>query len=188
MDWEELFPGRFLKAADLKGDTTLTIAKVEKEKLPEDDNKKKVRGLVTFRESRLPTGEEMKQLVLNRTNATAIKGMFGAETNGWHGKRITLFPVTVDAFGEQASAIRVKGSPDLREAIQFEARVGRKERKFKLVPTGQQQRPTNGNTGRSYQQRVAQQQNGPAAREEPPDDWQPDPSEPPLLSPEPNAT
>lgn len=137
MDWEEMFPGRFLKAADVKGDVTLTIAAVVKEELPGDGNTKKVKGLMSFREKFIPGPEKapMKQLVLNRTNATAIKGMFGPETNGWIGKRVTFFKREVDAFGEQTPAIRVKGSPDIRQQIEFVARVGRQDRKYRLVPT-----------------------------------------------------
>ena len=49
-----------------------------------------------------------KRLVLNKTNAMTIAKMHGHETDDWKGKRITLFPTTVEAFGQTVDCIRVR--------------------------------------------------------------------------------
>lgn len=128
MDYETLFPGRFIKAVDLKGkDVTLTIASIAAEEI---DGKTK--AVITFEGTK-------KQLVLNRTNAEAVKLMFGRETNDWLGKRITIYPATIqDAFGGGADipATRVRGSPDISKPASAAVQRGRKTLKVSVVPTG----------------------------------------------------
>jgi hypothetical protein len=125
MDFDLLFPGRFVKAADLKGkDMTLTIEKVVIEELEGD--KKETKGIVSF------VGAK-KNWVLNKTNALCLKAMWGRETDGWIGKRVTLFPTTFD----DEPCIRVKGSPDLTEPLVFDLKLPKKKaKKMRLVPTG----------------------------------------------------
>lgn len=52
-----------------------------------------------------------KGLVLNKTNANTIAGMYGPDTQGWQGRGITLFPTQVDFQGRQVAAIRVRMQP-----------------------------------------------------------------------------
>lgn len=134
MDWSLMFPGRFLKSAEFLGkDVTLTVTKVALEELPDpkSDGGKKKRGVVTFRET-------PKELVINKTNALAFKQMFGPETANWHGKRVTLYPAayTDQMTGEETTAIRVRGSPEIPEDIEFSAKLGLKTAKFRLKRTG----------------------------------------------------
>jgi len=148
-DYEELFPGRFLKAVEFKGrDVTLKIARVEIEELPDEKgtpNKEgvrvKVRGIISFERTK-------KQLCLNRTNGEMLKALFGRKTDDWIGKRVTFFPAQVESFGETVPAIRVRGSPEIEKPIEFEARIGRQQRKFRLMPTGAKP-ATNGNAAKS---------------------------------------
>jgi hypothetical protein len=136
-DFDELFPGRFLKSGEFKGrEVTLTIASVQIEELPDekgtpnkDGVRVRVRGIVGFKQTK-------KLLVLNRTNGEAVKAMFGRQTDDWIGKRVTFFPAVVDAFGGETTAIRVRGSPDLAQPIQTEVRIGRRQATLKMVPTG----------------------------------------------------
>jgi hypothetical protein len=142
-DYDELFPGRFLKAVEFKGrDVTLTITAVDLEEMPDkkgnkvnkDGDRVKVKPLLTFAK---PDGQPVeKQMVLNRTNGECLKGMFGRKVSGWIGKRVTLFPVTVEAFGDEVPAIRVRGSPDLAEDIAIEMQLGQKTRKATMKRTG----------------------------------------------------
>jgi len=132
MDYEELFPGRFVKAADLKGrDVTLVIAGIRAEKI--DD---KMKAIMSF-------DGAGKELVLNRTNAEAVKLMFGRDTAAWIGRRLTIFPATIkDPFGDgEVLALRVRGSPDIAKAMQAEVKRGRKTIRVAVAPTGQQQKP-----------------------------------------------
>jgi hypothetical protein len=82
-----------------------------------------------------------KSMVLNRTNAEALKLMFGRETDAWLGKRVTIFPATMkDPFsGDEnatTTAIRVRGSPDITAPQSATIQRGRKAIRVSVVPTG----------------------------------------------------
>jgi hypothetical protein len=127
MDYETLFPGRFVKSVDLKGkDATVTIKGVRAE-----DIDGKTKAVITFEETK-------KEWVVNRTNAEAIKLMFGRETDEWLGKRITIYSATIaDPFnGGNTTAIRVRGSPDISKAASATVQRGRKSIKVSVAPTG----------------------------------------------------
>lgn len=126
MDYEKLFPGRFLKSAEMDGrDWTLEIKGIRSEEI---DGKPK--AILSFNGTK-------KEVVMNRTNAEALKLMFGRETNDWIGKRVTLFPATIaDPFnGGTTKAIRVRGSPDISKPASAEVQRGRKTIKVQVVPT-----------------------------------------------------
>lgn len=129
MDFDELYPKRFLKAGQFKGkDWTLTIADVLLEKL---DGRKgpEVKGIICF-------AETAKQLVLNVTNGHCLKVMFGRKTENWIGKKITLFPAEIK-FEDSDLAIRVRGSPDIAETFTFKLELARKKpRMVTLQKTG----------------------------------------------------
>src|SRR5690349_21524144 len=86
-DWDELYPGRFIKVGELKGkNVTLRIADVDLEELGMDSDKK-TKGVISFEKT-------PKKLALNKTNGLCIREMFGKTLANWIGKRITLFPST----------------------------------------------------------------------------------------------
>jgi hypothetical protein len=102
VDFDELYPGRFIKAGSLKGkQVTLEIETVHVEKL-EGDTGAKWKGVVTFKKTEM-------QLVLNKTNGTCLREMFGREIPKWVGRKVTLFPSEWN--GEPC--IRIWGSPEL---------------------------------------------------------------------------
>jgi len=104
--YDELYPGRFIKAADLKGKkVTLTLADVELEDLEGDDGKK-TKCIISF--ERTP-----KKLVACKTNGICLKQMFGKEIANWIGKRVTIFE---DVWNSEP-CIRVWGSPDLEAPL-----------------------------------------------------------------------
>jgi predicted YcjX-like family ATPase len=127
-DFDELYPGRFIKAGDLKGrDVTVTISKVHVEEL--EGTKKQSKGILSFRES-------PKELVLNRTNGECIKAMFGRRLTDWTGKRITIYPAKIESDLADL-AIRVRGSPDLSADVTFMLSLARKRpRETTLKKTG----------------------------------------------------
>jgi hypothetical protein len=129
LDFDQLFPNRFLKAGEFKGkDVTLTVAAVDVEEL-EGDKGKQVKGIITFKETK-------KQLVLNKTNGLCLRGMFGRDTGAWVGKRVTFWPAPID-FGDAEIAIRVRGSPDLEADLEIEIKLARKKaRTVKMFKTG----------------------------------------------------
>lgn len=127
MDYEILFPGRFVKSVDLKGkEVTLTIASIKAEEIDE-----KQKAIISFESTK-------KSMVLNRTNAEALKLMFGRDTDGWLGKRVTIYPAVMkDPFGDgDITALRVRGSPDIAQAMNATIQRGRKTIKVSVVPTG----------------------------------------------------
>jgi hypothetical protein len=101
MNVQDIFPSKYVKASDLNGRTvTLTITKAVLEKL----------GHGAEQETKLVLyfAKATKGFVTNRTNAMIVAAMYGNETNDWIGKRITIYPTRVKAFGTVQDAIRVR--------------------------------------------------------------------------------
>jgi hypothetical protein len=93
----DVFPSKYVKAADLKGrEATVVISGVEIEKIGED------RKLVVYFQ-----GKD-KGLVTNKTNANRISLMYGEDTDEWIGKEIVLGTDFVDFQGKTVEAIRIK--------------------------------------------------------------------------------
>ena len=142
MNADSLIPGRFIKAVDLGStlppEPTYTITAVVLERVPDIKNpgKEVVKGIVGFRDIE-------QGWVMNRTNVECIKAMFGAETDGWLGKRVTLCQEAVKMpTGATELGIRVKGSPDIDREIIAEWKPARKSKQSRrLVPTGRRQDP-----------------------------------------------
>ncbi len=117
VDWDELYPGRFIKAGEFKGKKpTLTIKDVDMASLVSDDGTEKLKGVLSFVET-------PKQLPLNKTNGICLKAMFGRKVQEWVGKRVTLFAGTWN--GEEAT--RIWGSPDIKEEQAVEVKLPRKK-------------------------------------------------------------
>lgn len=101
MKISDLFPSKYVKAGDLNGRAvTLTIKELKIEKMGH--------GAEEERKPVLYFDKATKGLVLNRTNAMIIAGLYGNETDDWRGKRITIYPTKVRAFGAMHDAIRVR--------------------------------------------------------------------------------
>jgi hypothetical protein len=104
MKMTELYPSRFLSADDLDGEVPVTIASIKFEKMKDNDGNEQDKPVLFFLKTE-------KGLVLNKTNAKRIAEIHGDETDGWIGKKITLYQESVTAFGETKWAIRVKPVP-----------------------------------------------------------------------------
>ena len=86
----DIFPSRFLSAADLQGrEAIATIDRVEIEKFDDDAQKP-----VVYFEGKT------KGLVCNKTNAKSIELIAGDDTDNWPGAAIILFPMMVDFKGQ----------------------------------------------------------------------------------------
>lgn len=98
MDIDSAFPGKYLKASDLKDrDARVVIGQVVMEVM----NDGKSKPVIFFR-------NKGKGLVLNISNKNTIKEMFGAQTEQWIDKQITLYPTKVEMRGEMVDAIRIR--------------------------------------------------------------------------------
>lgn len=130
------FKGDFIAAVEFDGkQPTLTIDHVKVVDLEGEDGKVKSRPVVYFRETK-------RGWVLCKTTAQALAAMFGAETDAWTGKTVTLFSDMVQVGRERKPGIRVKGSPTLAKPVTFELRLPRKKpQKVTLVPTGKKAEP-----------------------------------------------
>lgn len=144
-DYDQLYPGRFLKSGEFKGkDVTLTIRDVDLEELADekgtkkndDGEKVKIKGVLFFHETE-------KGIVLNRTNGECLKRMFGRKPKDWLGKKVAFYPDTVTAFGDRMLAIRVRGSPDIAADIEFDLRLPQKKAKKTVLKRtgGAQEKP-----------------------------------------------
>jgi hypothetical protein len=135
VNYDELFPGRFLKAGLFVTPKTLAIKRIDTESLPQDDGHDKVRGIISFERTD-------KQLVLNSTNGQCLRAMFGSTLADWIGKRVT-FQSERDRFGkEMVDAVRVVGSPDLAHDMTIEIKLPRKKPKQRLLKRTGQARPS----------------------------------------------
>lgn len=104
--FDQLYPGRFLKAGTLDGKkVTLTIKDADLDELEGDDGKK-LKAIIAFEETDM-------QMVCCKTNGICIKAMFGDKISAWVGKRVTLF----EGQWNGEPCIRIFGSPDIKQAI-----------------------------------------------------------------------
>lgn len=142
MDYSLMFPSKYVKAADLGGrQVTLVIASVAIADLEGSDGTSKQKGVVTFENAK-------KAWILNRTCAEACKLMWGKDTDDWIGHKITLYAQKMaDPFGGgEIEAIRVAGSPELKEAKSATVQRGRKTIKVNVRPTAKANGKANGKT------------------------------------------
>lgn len=100
MKKEQLFPGRYMKGADLAGKPwSFKIKTVKVEEMGKDKEKKAV---VYFEGPK-------KGLILSSTTFDQIAAATGQDdTDHWPGKLVTIYPTTVYAFGANHLVIRVR--------------------------------------------------------------------------------
>ena len=95
----QAFPGKYLKAADLRGrELKVTITAV----VPEEVGMTKDRRPVVYFK------DQERGLVLNKVNSTEIARVAGDDTNNWPGTTIILYETSAFFAGEMVPAIRVK--------------------------------------------------------------------------------
>jgi hypothetical protein len=101
MNIDQAFPSKYLKAEDLQGRphiVKMNFIRIEEVGQGGRTEKKPVLYFV---------GKE-KGLVLNITNANAIKIMHGRESDDWTGKEIEIYPTETDFQGDRVPCIRVR--------------------------------------------------------------------------------
>lgn len=103
LDGALMHPSEFLNAVELQGrDATVTIEAVKMNDLPrEGSSKKDVLPVLTF------VGKK-KKLVLNKTNASVLVGLYGPHAKEWIGKAVTLYPTTTRFGADTVNCIRVR--------------------------------------------------------------------------------
>ncbi len=103
-DFELMFPGKYLKAADIATagkPVPLTIARIEpKHELKSNKGKSENKPCMFFR------GTD-KGVVLNKTNAAALAECIGRDPRVWIGCVVVFRVERVESFGKHVPAIRV---------------------------------------------------------------------------------
>ena len=100
MKSSDVFPSKYLKAADLDEDVELTIRSVVLEELKSEDGSEQ-KPICYFEE-----GE--RGLLLNKTNWNALAQQFGDESDAWAGKTVTLTVMDVQFKDKMVPALRIK--------------------------------------------------------------------------------
>ena len=98
MDATKLCPAPHIEAAELAGDTEVTITDVSISIVGSEQVEK---GVIHFKEFD-------RGMVLNRTNLKRIIAWHGNETDKWKGKTLTLYPSETDFGGKTVPCIRVR--------------------------------------------------------------------------------
>jgi hypothetical protein len=130
LSFDQLYPGVYLKAGEFDGKAvTLTVKSIKREMLSNGAGGEEPAVTVAFE------GTE-KIWVMNKTNATSLRAMWGDDSGEWIGHRVTLHPVADESgLSDSGLCIRVAGSPELKKELKFQARLGRKVVKQTLQPT-----------------------------------------------------
>jgi hypothetical protein len=101
MKRDDVFPSKYLKAADIVRPTVLTIesAPLELLKNPEGQEQRKV--VLYFRGAK-------KALPLNVTNFESVAAICGEDTEDWPGGRIELYADRTQMGGKMVDCIRIR--------------------------------------------------------------------------------
>jgi hypothetical protein len=139
MDARELIGGDYLDARDLQGRQVTAAIEGFRTQTMEDLKKEiKNKGIIRLKHAK-------KEWVLNTTNIKCLMAMFGDETDDWIGRAITLYPIK-EPKSDSGLAIRVYGSPDIKETFTFTTKIGRTPKKFTMHKT----QPRRGGAARQH--------------------------------------
>jgi hypothetical protein len=106
MKVSELFSG-FLEAEDLPDGKDIDVVIESVRRAGKDDKGKDGRAMEN---PIVSLAKVKKEWVLNKTNARAIRRLYGNETDDWAGKPVTIYRTTCAAFGDpNTPCIRVRG-------------------------------------------------------------------------------
>jgi len=112
------FPERYLKGTDVlrakNGEVTLTICDVMVESVQGTQGRSEDCIVIFFHETREKAQREgikpddEKRYILTRPVKKVLTAMYGADTDGWIDKPVTIYTEHGRWFGKETDAIRVK--------------------------------------------------------------------------------
>jgi hypothetical protein len=112
---DDVFPSKYLKAADLGGKPlTVTIEDAPLEELKSAEGKSQTKTVLYFRKAK-------KMLPLNRVNWDAVANVTGEDdSENWAGHKIELYPTTTEMKGKMVDCIciRLPEQPELPKTRQ----------------------------------------------------------------------
>ena len=102
MQRDDVFPSKYLKAADLNGKAvTVTIEHAPLETLKNPDGQEQRKIVLHFRGTK-------KMLPLNITNWDSVAEVCGGDTGDWVGKQIELYPSRTQMGAKTVDCIRIR--------------------------------------------------------------------------------
>lgn len=141
--YDELYPGRFLKATTLERPMTIRIISLGGEVLEGDDGEK-AKGILRYRAPGADGKPIEGDMVFAKTNAILTAAALGtADYKAWAGRLITIANDPSVMFGrEKVGGIRVCGSPELKAPMTVEVKRPRRKKveRYTLQPTDNQGR------------------------------------------------
>lgn len=103
MRFSDEFGGKYFKAADMAEPRLLTVKRFNKEAMMGDPTD--VKWVAYFEEDR-------RGLVLNQTNGTTLKSLFGNDSEKSVGKQIVLYKATTEMQGRTVECLRLRANKD----------------------------------------------------------------------------
>ena len=101
MTFDDMFPGKFLKAADLNGHPVKAIIeRVELRDVVGQGKEQDYKPVLYFQ-------GKQKGLILNKTNGRAITDAYD-DTEAWQGKELEIYPDRTSFQGKLVDCIRVR--------------------------------------------------------------------------------
>jgi len=99
---DDVFPSKYLKASDLKGNIVVVIESADEEPLKVLDGKEQTKTVLYFKGAK-------KGLPLNLTNWDAVAAITGEDdSDQWPGHRIEIYPTTTTMQGKPVDCIRIR--------------------------------------------------------------------------------
>ena len=102
MKFSEMYPSKYLKAADLNGNAVKVIIEtVELEDVVGQGKEHDYKAVFFFQ-------GKQKKFVCNKTNGQVIAETYGDDTEAWQGKELELYPDKTSFQGKLVDCIRVR--------------------------------------------------------------------------------
>jgi hypothetical protein len=101
MKRDDIFPSKYLKAADVVRPIVFTIERAELETLKNPEGREHEKMVLYFRETE-------KALPLNVTNWDAVAEICGADSDDWPGGRVELYATKTQMGGRTVDCIRIR--------------------------------------------------------------------------------
>lgn len=116
VNWDELYPGRFIKPGELKDSKPLLIIEEVEMEVLEGSTGPKWTGILSFKNTE-------KKMTLCKTNGILLRAMFGATLSEWEGRRFNVFKSKWNGD----DCIRVWGSPDIEKDMVIKVELPRRK-------------------------------------------------------------
>jgi hypothetical protein len=107
---DDVFPSKYLKAADIVRPMTVTIESAPLEVLKNPEGKEQHKTVLYFRGAK-------KSLPLNVSNWDAVAEICGQDTDDWPGGKIELYATKTQMAGKTVDCIRVRAPRDAAAKI-----------------------------------------------------------------------